>query len=365
MKLPRSIEHPKSIMRPASPPAMKLLRTLAGLCVFALAALPAVAQHGGGSGGGSHGGSGGGSHGGGGHSYGGGSGGSHASSSGGRSYGGVVSAHGSSESSYATGRAGGYGETRGSSESYTYPGTGTRFTGGSATGFTNHGGIRFSDFGVEETPRFTASMLPSRPAATASRSGYQAGAINPQSENERREWTSHARFDRGDHGFRRFPHYGLFIFGAYGAPFCDSLGWAAYDQSFLNENAFGCFGDEWLSENVIAPDADSDQPSEYEDSAADDDATASPDDAAAPDAIAAQSEDAAPQVTLLQLKDGSMYGLTAYWVDGSELHYVTNYGGANSIPLDRIDLAKTVQLNASRTQAFVLQEKPATSKATR
>jgi len=173
-----------------------------------------------------------------------------------------------------------------------------------------------------------------------------------------------ARFDRGDRDFRRFPHYGFLIFGAFGAPYCDSLGWAGYDQTFLGENAVSCYGDEWLNENFVAPDAYSDQPSEYDD-AADEDAGVSADDVATPDAIPAHSADAAPQVTLLQLKDGSMYGVTEYWVDGSELHYVTNYGGANAIPLDRIDLAKTVQLNASHGQAFVLTEKSAANKAAR
>jgi hypothetical protein len=58
-----------------------------------------------------------------------------------------------------------------------------------------------------------------------------------------------------------------------------------------------------------------------------------------------------------------MYGLTAYWVDGGELHYVTTYGGANAIALERIDLEKTVELNASHGHAFVLEERSAEPKA--
>jgi hypothetical protein len=53
-------------------------------------------------------------------------------------------------------------------------------------------------------------------------------------------------------------------------------------------------------------------------------------------------------VVLLQLLDGSMYGVTRYWPEGTELHYVTDYGGENSVPLVRIDLAKTIELNAVR-----------------
>jgi hypothetical protein len=333
-------------MPSASPPIMKLFRTLAGMCVFALAALPAVAQRGGGA---SHGG------GGGGRSYGGG-GGSHASEGGGRSYGGGSSEQGSS---YSVGHVSGgeSGGNRGYSESYSYPGTGTHFTGG-ASEFTNHGGIRFSDFGLEESPRFTASMLTSRPAAPTAPHGYEIEPAEKRSAHDGSRRMDGARFDHRDYGYRRYSHYGYVFFGAFGVPLCGSYGLADYDQFSTDVNAYGCSGAEWLSDDA-APYSSDDQSTEYEDSSADDAAADSSSDAAAPDSAPAQHEDAAPQTTLLQLKDGSMYGLSAYWVDGGELHYVTNYGGANAIALDEIDLAKTVQLNAAHGQAFVLAEKPA------
>jgi hypothetical protein len=59
-------------------------------------------------------------------------------------------------------------------------------------------------------------------------------------------------------------------------------------------------------------------------------------------------------ITLLQLRDGSMYGLTDYWVKDGELHYRTTYGGENSLPFERIDFEKTVQLNADRDVPLVL-----------
>jgi hypothetical protein len=65
-------------------------------------------------------------------------------------------------------------------------------------------------------------------------------------------------------------------------------------------------------------------------------------------------------VTLLQLRDGSMYGLTDYWVENAELHYITTYGGQNSIPFERIDFDKTVKLNADRGVPFVLRPKSPT-----
>ena len=62
-------------------------------------------------------------------------------------------------------------------------------------------------------------------------------------------------------------------------------------------------------------------------------------------------------VTLLQLLDGSMYGLTRYQVIGHDLHYTTTYGGQNSIPLDRIDFTQTLKLNAARQVPFTLEPK--------
>ena len=59
-------------------------------------------------------------------------------------------------------------------------------------------------------------------------------------------------------------------------------------------------------------------------------------------------------ITLLQLRDGSMYGLTNYWAKDGELHYTTTYGGQDSVPFERIDLEKTLQLDADRGVPFVL-----------
>jgi hypothetical protein len=61
---------------------------------------------------------------------------------------------------------------------------------------------------------------------------------------------------------------------------------------------------------------------------------------------------------LLQLTDGSMYGLTEYWLENRRLHYITNYGGENSLPLERIDFEKTAELNASQGKQFVLLSRP-------
>lgn len=62
-------------------------------------------------------------------------------------------------------------------------------------------------------------------------------------------------------------------------------------------------------------------------------------------------------ITLLQLKNGWMYGLTDYWVEGDNLHYVTNYGGKNSVPLDLIDFGATIRLNSERGVELSLHTK--------
>lgn len=66
-----------------------------------------------------------------------------------------------------------------------------------------------------------------------------------------------------------------------------------------------------------------------------------------------------PPVVLLQLRNGLMYGLKDYWVEGDMVHYTTTYGGQNAIPIEQIDLAKTAQLNADRGITFALHPKPA------
>jgi hypothetical protein len=86
------------------------------------------------------------------------------------------------------------------------------------------------------------------------------------------------------------------------------------------------------------------------------DNSAQPTGGPAPQNVAPQPPD-----TLLQLLDGSMYGLTNYWVEGERLHYITNYGGENSVPLAQIDFEKTIQLNASQGTPFKLHPKPSTS----
>ena len=67
----------------------------------------------------------------------------------------------------------------------------------------------------------------------------------------------------------------------------------------------------------------------------------------------------APRLTLLVLKNHSIYGVTDYWLEAGQLYYVTSYGARNAVPTDQIDLEMTAQLNYERGIEFVLRPKPA------
>ncbi|MFY9527887.1 MAG: hypothetical protein WBC04_13205 [Candidatus Acidiferrales bacterium] len=72
------------------------------------------------------------------------------------------------------------------------------------------------------------------------------------------------------------------------------------------------------------------------------------------------SVEAAPVVTtILVLKDGSSYSVTDYWLESGRLHYVTTYGGENNIPVEQLDLQRTVDDNAQRGVTFTLRPAPA------
>jgi hypothetical protein len=59
---------------------------------------------------------------------------------------------------------------------------------------------------------------------------------------------------------------------------------------------------------------------------------------------------------ILQLRDGTMYGLRDYWLADDRLYYLTNYGGRNSVPLSQIDFEKTQRLNADRGEKLAISQ---------
>lgn len=61
------------------------------------------------------------------------------------------------------------------------------------------------------------------------------------------------------------------------------------------------------------------------------------------------------QFAVLVLKDGSRYLATDYWVDAGQLHYVSYEGRPETLPLAKLDLHRTRQLNRERGVSFVLR----------
>jgi hypothetical protein len=66
-----------------------------------------------------------------------------------------------------------------------------------------------------------------------------------------------------------------------------------------------------------------------------------------------------PPVTVLYLNGGYSVGVTEYWLENAELHYHTTYGGDNAVPIDELDLQRTINENASRGVPLALRAKQA------
>lgn len=150
---------------------------------------------------------------------------------------------------------------------------------------------------------------------------------------------------------RMFPGHRFFSSG-----YCDSFRFSW--RRFLLPGEFDCFDDGFLldpffygaswnayfwSDSLIdsGDSANSSAPA----GAVDNDMGTS---GAEPGAAAPLPPKAGEPVALLQLLDGSMYGVTRYWLVGTTLHYLTTYGGENNVPLERVDFANTQRLNAER-----------------
>jgi hypothetical protein len=123
-----------------------------------------------------------------------------------------------------------------------------------------------------------------------------------------------------------------------------------FSSSYIASPSFLPYNTQWLNDSPAdaAPPA---QPSYANDFIESPDSLQNPSaaDAAPPDLTPHE-----PPVTLLQLRDGSVYALVTYWLADGQLHYTATFGGQSSIPLNRIDFDKTVQLNAARGIHFAL-----------
>ena len=67
---------------------------------------------------------------------------------------------------------------------------------------------------------------------------------------------------------------------------------------------------------------------------------------------------AAKPVTLLAFKDHTVFVVTDYWLEGDMLVYETSPGVRTPVPLERLDLPLTQQLNRERNVRFILEARP-------
>jgi hypothetical protein len=228
------------------------------------------------------------------------------------------------------------------------------------------------------TIRFTASMLPpnARGYSAAPRHAAAAVVTTPAEIAAHRlqlAWLERSDFDGRFRLRRRFregffdswcgPFLGFGFCGGsffYGAAL-NCLAGNYWDASGLTAEAAGspCFAPAYaLDEEQFSPDAWDGPDVAPADQDSSDDADAAPGSNPGEQPEAAPVSASQRPETLLQLKDGSMYGLVQYWVAGGLLNYITDYGGRNAVPLDCIDLTKTVQLNSQRGVPFVLETNP-------
>lgn len=67
------------------------------------------------------------------------------------------------------------------------------------------------------------------------------------------------------------------------------------------------------------------------------------------------------QITIIALQAGAAVLATRYWIDGTDLHCVTQDGAEQNVPLALVDLQQTVKINQQRNVAFSLQSRPTNS----
>jgi hypothetical protein len=84
-------------------------------------------------------------------------------------------------------------------------------------------------------------------------------------------------------------------------------------------------------------------------------------DVAVPSAASAAAPAADPAATslstLVVLRGGAAFVAADYWVQGGQMHCVSQDGNARTFPLESLDLAQTVQVNRERNVEFVLHTK--------
>lgn len=368
---------------PAQQPAAirsVLLKSLLGIsfaAVLALAPAPAFAQHGGGGGGG------GGSHGGGG------GGGSHGSSGGGHA------SSGSGSGSHAASNASS--SSTGGHWWNPFHGSGANNAAGTKAGGTASGGSATNSTGTNATTHFAAgnnvwqdppantranTNAPSRFYATSNRDAATAKPVQRTTNNT----LGRAGISQNTLRQRPIIYYPYNPYGyGFGSPFgfgygfgCDPWLWgcpAGLGFGFGYGGGFGYGDGAGLGyygggygagyDGGYGGGSDMTFESNGADQGAPNGDMASAEGNAgewqnAPENSAQPNDAKAQPYVVIFLRDGSSYAVSDYWLAEGKLHYVTSYGGENSVDANQIDLQRTVNENAAHGVTFTLRPAGAT-----
>jgi hypothetical protein len=71
-----------------------------------------------------------------------------------------------------------------------------------------------------------------------------------------------------------------------------------------------------------------------------------------------ESHGAAKSLTLLALRNETIYAVTDYWLDGDRLDYLLPSGNRGICALNELDLVRTTQLNSERGVAVTFSDVP-------
>jgi hypothetical protein len=249
---------------------------------------------------------------------------------------------------------GGGGHAGGSSGGHSMGGHSVGHAVGHSVGsvFGSHSGGHGSTAGHSQPPFAGAAMVHSRIVQLPGTGARGVRPITPHRPltafgfRQRRRFFGFAGFG----GFGACSPFGPFLNG-----FAYDNGFSCLDSDFFYDPYFGSgyspdFGDmQSPGENFESLDSDLADPEDYHPDVIIDNEPPPPADMVPHHRRSPREPD-----TILQLKDGSMYGLRDYWIADGRLHYVTSYGGQNSVPLAQIDVAKSNQLNSERGEKLAV-----------
>lgn len=152
-----------------------------------------------------------------------------------------------------------------------------------------------------------------------------------------------------------FSPFGFGGFGGFGyLGFGGGYGYGGYANGF-DDNGYGYDGGYYAPPNLDVT------PPNFDEGASQEPAPGPylnpPAENSSPDNSSVENSAPAPE-TVIYLKDGTSFAVKDYWVADGQLHYITSYGGENSVNLNLFDLQRTTDENAKQGIAITLRPAP-------